>query len=43
MFRWFGFVLGLAVALLKSRRNVLLENVALRHQLLVATRNAKRA
>jgi len=43
MFRWFGFVLGLAVALLKSRRNLLLDNVALRHQLLVVTRNAKRA
>ena len=42
MFCWLSFGLGLAVALLKSRRNLLLENVALRHQLLVLSRNAKR-
>jgi hypothetical protein len=42
LLRWLNFVLGLAAAILKSRRNLLLENVALRHQLLVLTRNAKR-
>ena len=36
MLRWLNF-LGLAAAILKSRRNLLLENVALRHQLLVLT------
>jgi putative transposase len=39
---WFGFVFGLAVAHLKSRRHLLLENAALRHQLQVLSRNAKR-
>jgi len=39
---WFGFVFGLAAAHLKSRRHLLLENAALRHQLLVLSRNAKR-
>lgn len=42
MLCWLTFVLRLAAALLKSRRNLLLENVALRHQLLVLTRNATR-
>jgi putative transposase len=39
---WFEFVFGLAVAHLKSRRHLLLENAALRHQLLVLSRNDKR-
>ena len=39
---WLSFVLRLAVALLKSRRNLVLENAALRQQLLVLSRNAKR-
>src|SRR5271169_3855331 len=42
MICWFSFVLRLAAAILKSRRNLLLGNVALRHQLLILTRNAKR-
>ena len=42
MVRWLTFVLRLAVAGLKSRRNLLLEILALRHQLLVLSRNAKR-
>jgi len=42
MLRWLTFVLGLAVAILKFRRNLLFENVALRHQLHVLARNAKR-
>jgi hypothetical protein len=43
MIRWLTFVLRLAAALLKSRRNLLLENLALRHQLVVLTRNAQRS
>jgi putative transposase len=42
MFRWLHFLVGLAAASLQSRRNLLLENIALRHQLLVLSRNAKR-
>jgi transposase InsO family protein len=42
MFCWLNLGLRLAVALLKSRRHLLLENAALRHQLLVLSRNAKR-
>ena len=34
-FRWPFILLRLAAATLKSRRNLLLENLALRHQLLV--------
>jgi hypothetical protein len=40
---WFGFVFGLAAALLKSRRRLLPENAALRHQLLVLSRHVKRS
>jgi transposase InsO family protein len=43
MFRWLRFVVGLARAAVKSRRNLLLENIALRHQLLVLSRETKRA
>jgi transposase InsO family protein len=42
MFRWLRFVVGLARAIAKSRRNLLLENIALRHQLLILSRKAKR-
>jgi len=42
MLRWLTFVLRLAAVLLKSRRNLLLENLALRHQLLVLSRNTRR-
>ena len=42
MIRWLHFVVGLTASALKSRRNLLLENVALRHQLLVLSRKAKR-
>ena len=42
MVRWLTFVLHLAVAGLKSRRNLLSEILALRHQLLVLSRNPKR-
>ena len=42
MFRWLHFAFGLAGVILKSRRNLLLENIALRHQLLVLLRNANR-
>jgi hypothetical protein len=41
MFRWFRFVVGLARAVVKCRRHLLLENIALRHQLLVLSRKAK--
>lgn len=41
MFRWLRFVIGLAQAMAKSRRNLLLENIALRHQLLVLSRKTK--
>jgi len=41
MFRWLGFVVDLARAAVKSRRNLLLENIALRHQLLILSRKAK--
>jgi len=41
MFNWLHFVVGLAGAILKSRRNLLFENIALRHQLLVLSRKAK--
>ena len=40
--RSLSFVVGLAGAILKSRRNLLFENIALRHQLLVLSRNARR-
>ena len=42
MVRWLMVVLHLAVAGLKSRRNLLLEILALRHQLLVLSRSPKR-
>src|ERR1039457_2428227 len=42
MFCWLNFWLRLAVALVKSRRHLLLENAALRHQLLVLSRKTKR-
>ena len=42
MFRWLHILVGLAAASLQSRRNLLLENIALRHQLLVMSRKAKR-
>ena len=42
MLRWLALVLRFAEATLKSRRNLLLENSALRHQLLVLTQNPKR-
>jgi putative transposase len=42
MFCWLNSGLRQAVALLKSRRCLLLENAALRHQLLVLSRRAKR-
>jgi putative transposase len=42
MLCWLSLGLRLAVALLKSRRNLVLENAALRHQLLVLSRQAKR-
>ena len=39
---WLNFASCLAVALVKSRRHLLLENAALRHQLLVLRRKIKR-
>jgi putative transposase len=42
MIRWLHFVVGLGVSAMKSRRNLLLENAALRHQLLVLSRKARR-
>jgi hypothetical protein len=42
MFCWLNFGLRLAVALLSSRHHLLLENAALRHQLLVLSRKTKR-
>ena len=42
MVRWLILILRLAAASLKSRRNLLLENLALRHQLLVLSRGSKR-
>ena len=42
MVRKLHFLVGLARAVLKSRRNLLFENLALRHQLLVLTQNTKR-
>jgi transposase InsO family protein len=42
MFRWPFILFRLAAAILKSRRNLLLENLALSHQLLVLGRNASR-
>src|SRR5660398_3779 len=39
---WLTVVLHLAVAGLKSRRNLVLENLALRHQLLVLCRGSQR-
>ena len=42
MIRWLNIVLRLLVAGLKSRRNLLLENLALRHQLLVLSRGSNR-
>jgi hypothetical protein len=42
MFGWLNFGLRLAVALISSRHHLLLENAALRHQLLVLSRKTKR-
>jgi hypothetical protein len=42
MIRWLRLVLHLAVGGLKSRRSLLLEMLALRHQLLVLSRSSKR-
>ena len=42
MIRWLTLALHLAVAGLKSRRSMLLEMLALRHQLLVLSRSSKR-
>ena len=42
MLCWLTLLLWLTAAILKSRRNLLLENLALRHQLLVLTRNPSR-
>src|ERR1035441_4568620 len=42
MLCWLTLLLRLTAALLKSRRSLLLENLALRHQLLVLTRNPSR-
>src|SRR5215831_19314844 len=42
MIRWLCFAVGLSASALKSRRNLLFENAALRHQLLVLSRNNKR-
>jgi len=42
MIVWLILILRLAGASLKSRRNLLLENLALRHQLVVLSRNARR-
>src|ERR1017187_3729680 len=41
MLRWPLILFCLAAAILKSRRNLLLENLALRHQLLVLGRTAR--
>ena len=41
MFLWFRFVVGLARGIVRSRRNLLFENIALRHQLLILSRKAK--
>jgi hypothetical protein len=43
MFAWLNFWFRLALSLLKSRRHLMLENAALRHQLLVLSRKTKRA
>jgi hypothetical protein len=42
MIRWLTFGLHLAAAGLKCRRSLVLENLALRHQLLVLSRSVKR-
>jgi hypothetical protein len=42
MIRWNYFVVGLSVSVMKSRRNLLVGNAALRHQLLVLSRKARR-
>jgi hypothetical protein len=42
MIRWLNLVLHLAVAGLKSRQSLLLEMLALQHQLLVLNRSSKR-
>ncbi len=42
MICWLAFLLRLVVAGLKTRRNLLLENLALRHQLLVLRRSSNR-
>jgi len=42
MIRWLIVLIRLVVAELKSRRNLLLENLALRHQLLVLSRKSRR-
>ena len=41
MIHWLIFVVRIAVTSLKSRRVLLLENLALRHRLLLLTRNSK--
>ncbi len=41
MFRWLRLVVDRARAVVKSRRNLLFENIALRHQLPVLRRKAK--
>jgi putative transposase len=41
MLRWLHLVVGLARAIVKSRRNLLFENIALRHQLLVLSRKSR--
>ena len=42
MIRWLTLALHLAIAGLKSGRSLLLELLALQHQLLVLSRNSKR-
>jgi len=42
MIRWLTFGLHLAAAGLKCRRSLVLENLALRHQLLVLSQSVKR-
>ena len=42
MIHWLIVLIRLVVAALKSRRNLLLENLALRHQLLVLGRSSNR-
>ena len=42
MYHWLRFVVGLGRAILKSRRNLLFEKIALRHQLLILSRQTQR-